>query len=102
MLDKSLRMLGLATRAGKVITGAELVLKALRSNKIHLIILAQDAKESTAKQFENKNVPVIKLADKDTLGKMTGKEIRSVAGVTDESFAKVILKEAGNSNVTEN
>ena len=102
MVEKSLRMLGLATRAGKVITGAELVLKAMQSKKIHLIILASDAKESTAKLFYNSIVPVIRLGDKETIGKMTGKEIRAVAGITDKNFAEVILKEAGNSNVTEN
>ena len=102
MVEKSLRMLGLATRAGKVITGAELVSKALQNKKIHLIILANDAKESTAKLFFGSNVPVVRLGNKETLGKMTGKEIRSVAGITDKNFAEVILKEVGNSNVTEN
>ncbi|MBO5453576.1 MAG: ribosomal L7Ae/L30e/S12e/Gadd45 family protein [Clostridia bacterium] len=102
MVEKALRMLGLATRAGKVITGAELVTKALKNNKIHLIILANDAKESTAKLFVGGNVPKVILGDKETLGKMTGKEIRSVVGITDKNFAEVILKEAGNSNVTEN
>lgn len=102
MLEKSLRMIGMATRAGKVISGAELVLSAYKEDKIKLIILAKDIKENTAKEFENLDVPVIYLGDKELLGKMTGKEIRSVAGITDSNFAEVILKEAGNSNVTEN
>ena len=102
MLEKSIRMIGLATKAGKVISGAELVLRAYKESKIKLIILAKDIKENTAKDFLNVTVPVVYLGDKETLGKMTGKEQRSVVGITDSNFAEVILKEAGNSNVTEN
>jgi len=39
MLNKAERLLGLATRAGKVITGAELCEKAVKSGKAKLIIL---------------------------------------------------------------
>ena len=102
MFEKPLRMLGLATKAGKVITGAELSQKADRDGKAKLIIIAKDAKNSTKKEFCNAKSPVIELGTKESLGKMTGIDIRSVVSVSVKGFAEVILKEAGNSNVTEN
>ena len=62
MFEKPLRMLGLATKAGKVITGAELSQKADRDGKAKLIIIAKDAKYSTKKEFCNAKSPVIEFA----------------------------------------
>lgn len=88
--NKKLRMLGLAARAGKVITGLDLCEKAIRRNKAKLIILAEDAADSTKKQFCAYNLPVLYVQDKETLGKYTGKEYRSVCVVCDAGLAKAI------------
>ncbi len=88
--NKKLRMLGLAARAGKVITGLDLCEKAIRRNKAKLIILAEDAADSTKKQFCAYNLLVLYVQDKETLGKFTGKEYRSVCVVCDAGLAKAI------------
>ena len=42
-MSKTLSRLGLAMRAGKVVTGDEIVLKAIRSSEAKLVMLAADA-----------------------------------------------------------
>lgn len=88
--SKKLRMLGLATKAGKVITGIDLCEKAVQKRKAKLVILADDAAESTKKMFSNCGLPVVFVSDKEILGKFTGKEFRSVCVVCDAGFAKAI------------
>lgn len=92
--DKALRLLGLANRAGKVITGIELCEKALKSKKGKLVVITKETAENTVDIFKNKGVPVICVKSKEMLGKFTGKEIRSVAVVTDKNFAEAIVKES--------
>ena len=47
--DKALRLLGLATRAGKVITGIELCEKAVKSKKAKLVIITKETAKSNGK-----------------------------------------------------
>ncbi|OBZ16919.1 MULTISPECIES: ribosomal L7Ae/L30e/S12e/Gadd45 family protein [Bacillales] len=92
--NKSLSQLGMAMRAGKLITGDEIVLKAVRNKKVHLVILAGDASENTKKKFRDKcNTYGIQLAeafDREQLGKAIGKPERVVLAVTDAQFGKMI------------
>lgn len=48
-MSKTLSRLGLAMRAGKVVTGDEIVLKAIRSSEAKLVMLAADASANTQK-----------------------------------------------------
>ena len=89
-ISKKLRMLGLAAKAGKVITGIDMCGKAVKQRKAKLIVLAEDAAESTKKEFSNSNIPVVTVENKEILGKFTGKEYRSVCVVCDAGFAKAI------------
>ncbi|HTG67786.1 L7Ae/L30e/S12e/Gadd45 family ribosomal protein [Paenibacillus sp. Soil522] len=92
--NKSLSQLGMAMRAGKLITGDEIVLKAVRSKQVHLVIIAGDASENTKKKFRDKcNTYGIQLAeafDREQLGKAIGKPERVVIAVTDAQFGKMI------------
>ena len=49
-MNKFLQLLGLAMRAGKVVSGEELVIREIRSGKAQLVILAEDAKKNTEKK----------------------------------------------------
>ena len=95
MKSKVLGLIGLATRAGKVITGIELCEKAVRQKKAKLIVLTNETSDSTIKIFEKFPVPKVFVESKELLGKYTGKEVRSVAVITDGGFAGAILKESG-------
>ncbi|GJM71412.1 hypothetical protein HMSSN036_36280 [Paenibacillus macerans] len=46
-MNKALSGLGLAMRAGKLVTGDEVVLKAIRSAEAKLVIVAGDASANT-------------------------------------------------------
>lgn len=95
MLNRTLSRLGLAMRAGKVVTGDEVVLKAIRSSEAKLVILAGDASDLT-KKFRDKcgsyNIPLVIGFDRDSLGTSVGKPERVVLAITDQGFAELISK----------
>ncbi|PPA72024.1 YlxQ family RNA-binding protein [Jeotgalibacillus proteolyticus] len=92
---KWMSLLGLATRAGKVISGEELVIKEVRNRKAKLVLLAEDASGNTAKKVTDKSqyygVPVRQVTDRYTLGHLIGKDARVTIAVMDQGFAKKLL-----------
>lgn len=84
-------LLGLANRARKVISGEELTIKEIRSGKAKLVLLAGDASANTEKKVTDKcayyKVPLLKVENRELLGKAIGKEARVVAAVLDTGFA---------------
>lgn len=95
-MNKALSLIGLATKAGKVITGTEMCEKNLGNDKIKLLIVSCDASDSTKKQLSDKctylNKKHIEFSTKAELGKYTGKEQRAVIGITDLGFANKLLE----------
>ena len=97
--SKALMTLGLASRAGAVVSGEMMTEKAIRSGKAFLLILADDASEQTKKRFNDHaayyNVPVLTVESREILGHAIGKEFRAMAAVTDEKLALLIVKQSG-------
>ncbi|KIL44927.1 YlxQ family RNA-binding protein [Jeotgalibacillus soli] len=95
MKSKWTSLLGLATRAGKVISGEELVVREVRSQKAKLVILSNDASANTSKKILDKcshyHVPVHKVPDRYTLGHAIGKDARVTIAVMDAGFAKSLI-----------
>ena len=89
-------MLGLASKAGKLFSGEDLVRNAIRHKKVRILIISQDASENTKKRFENTaeyyHVPMRIWGDKEQLGSSIGKSNRSVVGIGDQNFTKSIVK----------
>ncbi|RSK27070.1 YlxQ family RNA-binding protein [Bacillus sp. HMF5848] len=89
--DKWKFLLGLANRAGKVLSGEELVLKEVRSGRAKIVLLSEDASQNTTKKITDKcnyySIPVKKVKDRYTLGQAIGKEARVVVAVSDNGFA---------------
>ncbi len=94
--QKLLGFIGLAMRAGKVVSGEEGVLAAIKSEKAALVIIAEDASEGTKKKFTDKSsyrdIPFRIAFDKDVLGNAIGKKTRAVIGIVDPNFAKKMLE----------
>jgi len=92
--NKALSLLGLATRAGKVVSGEFATETAVKAGKACLVIVASDASDNTRKLFTDKcsfyEVPCFVYGTKEELGHAIGKEMRASVGVTDEGFAKQI------------
>ncbi|WP_046175017.1 YlxQ family RNA-binding protein [Domibacillus indicus] len=84
--------LGLANRAGKLITGEELTVKEIQRGNAKLILLSEDASRNTEKKITDKaafyKVPVRRVENREVLGQAIGKEARVVVTVTDAGFAK--------------
>ncbi|WEK56148.1 MAG: YlxQ family RNA-binding protein [Candidatus Cohnella colombiensis] len=92
--NKVLSRLGLAMRAGKLVSGEEIVIKAIRSGEAKLIVLAQDASDNTGKKIADKcksyNVPLLIGYTRFELGSAVGKPERVMFAVTDRGFADMI------------
>lgn len=94
MMSKLMSQLGLAQRAGKLVTGDEIVLKAIRGSQAQLVIVAGDASENTKKKFRDKcksySIPLAIGFDRDRLGGSIGKPERVVLAVLDGGFATMM------------
>jgi len=93
---KILSMLGLATKAGKIITGEDACVNAIRSGKATLVFVAADASAGTRKKFTDKTtyykVPILTVFTKEQLQGATGKQNRASIVLADEGFTKSIQK----------
>ena len=94
--DKILSLIGLATKAGRCISGETMTESETKSGKAKLVIVASDASENTKKKFQDMckfyKVPICIYGDKDTLGHAMGKEFRASLAILDEGFADGIRK----------
>ena len=94
---KALGMIGLAARAGKIVSGEFAVEKAVKGRKACLVIIAEDASANTKKKFRNMcgyyKVPIYFYGDKESLGHAMGKEFRASLAVLDRGFAQGIEKQ---------
>lgn len=94
--NKVLSLIGLATKAGKIVSGEFATEKSVKTGKGLLVLVAEDASENTRKKFQNMcdfyEVPMYLLSDKESLGRAMGKEFRASAAIQDENFARAIMK----------
>ncbi len=94
--DKALNMIGMAQRAGKVVSGEFSTEDAVKKKKARLVLLAGDASDGTKKKFSNMcefyKVPIYFYSDKESLGHAIGKEYRASLAVLDDNFGNEIKK----------
>lgn len=98
MVNKVLGLLGLATRAGKVIFGTDACIEGIEKNKIKLIIVAQDASDRLKNKFinlcqlRNDQIKVIIFGTIEEISSSTGKQNKAVIGIKDTNFSNEIIK----------
>lgn len=89
--DKFLNLLGLATKAGKLVSGDETTVNAVRKNSVSLVIVATDASEATIKKMKDKcnyyETPILVSCTKAELSHAIGKS-RAIIGVSDNGFSR--------------
>lgn len=94
--SKALSLIGLATKAGRTVSGEFCTEKEVKSGRASLVIVADDASDNTKKKFKNMcdyyHVPICFYKDKDTLGHAMGKEFRASLAILDTGFAKGMEK----------
>lgn len=98
MLNKIYSFMGLATKAGKVMSGESVCERLLKTEKsqVHLVIVAENASENTRKRFTDmckyREIEIRFFGEKESIGRYTGKDIRSVVAILDQGFAKRLIE----------
>ena len=96
-------LLGMCRKAGKCACGASAVLYAIKGGRCKFVFIASDSGENTKNKFtrlcgEN-GIAYTGEYDRYELGAAVGRTEKAVVGITDENFAKGIIRAAGsNSN----
>ncbi|WP_238139121.1 YlxQ-related RNA-binding protein [Streptococcus suis] len=89
--QKILNLLGLAQRAGRLVSGEDLVVEAIQKGKAKLVYLANDAAGNLSKKVTDKShtyhVEVVTVFSTLELSAAVGKA-RKVLAVTDAGFTK--------------
>lgn len=95
-MDKIHSLLGIAMRAGKLVSGEDGTMLDLKKGKLNLVIVAIDASNNTKKLFKDKSsfrqVNYVELSKKNDLGISIGKNSRAVIGIKDIGFANKIIE----------
>ena len=99
---KIYNLLGLMQRAGKLITGEDLITKNLKNKKIKLLVIARDCGINTKKKLIDKatfyGVNYIEFSDIENISRAIGRDNRVALGMTDDGFIKKfkqLLEEGG-------
>ena len=94
--NKVAALLGLATKAGRLVSGEFMTEKAVKTGEAFLVIVSEEASNNTKKMFRNMcsfySVPMYCYGTKDELGHCIGKEFRASMAVTEEGFAKSCIR----------
>ena len=95
--EKVLNILGLAQRAGRLLSGDFVVERSMKRQSYPLLIMAEDCAQNNANKYrhlaESYQVPLRLVGTKEELGRALGKEMREVILVNDAGFAKSLLAE---------
>jgi ribosomal protein L7Ae-like RNA K-turn-binding protein len=99
--DRALSMLGMATRAGAVITGTDRVREAARGGSLRLAILAHDASANSSGKLlpllEARSMAYVVRFDRKELGAAVGRAPLSAVGIVDAKLAdrlQVLLRDS--------
>lgn len=88
---RALGLIGLAARAGAVVTGVQEVRLAARSGRLQFVLIAGDASDNSRGKLvpllEARGIDYLTGFDRATLGAATGKAPLSALGVLNPSFA---------------
>ena len=94
-MNKALNYLGLARRAGFLITGTDAVIASLE-NKARLVLVATDASSATKDKLSRKcyyyKVPMLDIYSTEEMANAIGQKNPKVIAITNDGFAKQILK----------
>lgn len=89
--------LALANKAGKVVSGSDLVMELIRKQKAGVVFLARDISADIGGKVailaDRFSVPHISVFNKDRLGDLLGKGLRSVAAIEQSGFIDTVTKE---------
>ncbi|MBO4635977.1 MAG: ribosomal L7Ae/L30e/S12e/Gadd45 family protein [Clostridiales bacterium] len=87
--EKILKFIGLAVRAGKIVSGFDQTVSEIRKGRVELLILSKDISRNTlGKLLDIGDLPdAYSFSTAEELGRATGKRDRAIIGITDSGFA---------------
>lgn len=95
--NKILSLIGLATKAGKTVSGEFSTEKAVKTGTACLVLVSEEASDNTKKKFQNMctwyEVPIYFYGTKENLGAAMGKEFRASMAVIDPGLSDAIVKQ---------
>ena len=93
--NKVYGLIGLAAKAGALVSGGNTCEDAIQKGKAKLVVIAGDSADNTKDKFYrtaiNRGVEVRVFGLCDDLGKHCGKGSRSVLTITDDGFANRLI-----------
>ena len=94
--QKIASLLGLAQKAGKIVSGELAVEKAVKARQAKILIMATDCSAATKKNYRDMttyyNVELFELFSKEELGTCIGKVYRASVAVIDVGFYTAVKK----------
>lgn len=95
-MNKAIQFLGMAKKAGKLVSGQFGVETAVKSGKAYIVCIASDASDNTKKEFNDMcnfyETEFVEFGTKEELGSILGKDERACIALTDEGFARALKK----------
>lgn len=97
LVNKVLGLLGISAKAGKIVSGTDIVLENIDKQKIKLVVIAKDSATRTINNFkficDKQKIPILVYGTIEENSKAIGKINRAVIGLKDEKLAEAIKKE---------
>ena len=94
--SKIYSLLSLAMKAGKLVSGEFATDKSVKSGSAWVVLVSEDASDNTKKGFSDAcsfyDIPRYFFGTKEELRRAIGKSMRSSLAITDENFAKSLIK----------
>jgi ribosomal protein L7Ae-like RNA K-turn-binding protein len=98
--QKIASLLGIAQKAGKIVSGELAVEKAVKSGQAKILIIATDCSVATKKNYRDMTtyykVELFEHFSKEELGTCIGKEYRAALAVIDAGFSTAVKKTIDN------
>ena len=93
---KILGLIGLSAKVGKVSFGADSVENGIKKRIVKLVIVAEDSSDRTKDKFKRIcnefQIPIMQIADIETLSKTIGKNNKAILGIQDINLSREIEK----------
>ncbi|MBP2650261.1 MAG: ribosomal protein L7Ae/L30e/S12e/Gadd45 [Firmicutes bacterium] len=94
--QKLIALLGLAQKAGKIVSGELAIEKAVRSGKAGIILIAANATANSKKNYHDLSnyyeIKCYEVLSKEEFGTAIGKSARAALSIVDVGFSKAIGK----------
>lgn len=88
------QFLGLAQKAGRILSGSDQIREGLKHKKGTLLLIAEDASERTSGEYralaEQYRIDWRIFGEKEKLGRALGKGVRTAVLLTDSGFGNAV------------